>query len=228
LTREHFGSTNWQKIVNRAFSHYWRAMKKLRQVGASDSTKWKQAFDEAGAQSRLLAEEKSKLQNPSYANVWREIMKPLDGEQWLGGGEPGRGYAVNPESSGIFRNLVYLLLGTTFRELITELEKTPRAYSKLLKVHNAYYRLRLGKASYSDLKLKFHNDHFSIMVQGLDFGLDQLNEWQLADCFDEICPCGRWRHSVGSLSKFRTSVKRACERLRQSVNEPTSFDASGR
>ena len=227
MKREHFGRANWRDLVNHAFSHYWRAMKNLRRVDASDPTKRKQVFDEAGAESRLLAKAISELKNPSYATVWREIIKPLDGEQWPGGGELGRGYAVNPESSGIFRSLVYLLLGITFRELITDLENNPHAYRKLLKAHNAYCRLRLGKTSYNDLKLKFHNDHFSIMVQGLDFGLDQLNEWQLVDCFDEICPCGRSRHSVGSLSKFRTTVKRACERLRQSVNEPTSFDTSG-
>lgn len=202
-------------------------MKKLRQVGASDPAKWKPAFDEAAAESRLLAVEISKLQNPKYANVWREIIRPLDGEVWPGGGEAGRGYAENPESTGIFRTLVYLLLGITFRELITEFEKDVHVYPKLLRVHNAYYRLRSGKTSFNDLKLKFQHDHFSIMVQGLDFGLDRLNEWQLADCFDEICPCGRHRHSVGSLSKFRTSVKQACERLRVSVEKPTSFEMPG-
>jgi len=42
---------------------------------------------------------------------------------------------------------------------------------------------------------KTQYDHFTLMVQGLDFGLNRLNEFELAACLDDICPCAQ-RHSV--------------------------------
>jgi hypothetical protein len=224
MKRKYFAREEWRQRVNPVFVKYWNASKRFHAVDINDRKKWKKAFNEMGAASRLLAEEESKIQNPRFTRVWREILRPLDGEVWPGGGEAGKGYAVNPESSAFFRDLVFLILGVTFRELIVQLERDPGRYPKLLKVHRAYYRFRAGKTSFRDLKLKFHFDHFSIMVQGLDFGLGGLNESELAACFDEICPCGRYRHSVGFLTKFRTSVKQACERLRESMNKPTSFE----
>jgi hypothetical protein len=227
VKRRYFENTDWRLGVNHGFAEYWSALKKFNQIDASDRERRERARYESEAASRRLAEEVAKLQNPIYANVWQEILKPLDGEVWPGGGEPGRGYAVNPEGSSFFRTLVFLLLGTTFRELITELDNDPRVYAKLLKVHTAHYRFLAGEGSFRDLKLKFQIDHFSIMVQGLDFGLETLNQWQLAKCFDEICSCGRHRHSVEGLKRFRTSVKKACKRLRESVNKPTSFEMAG-
>jgi hypothetical protein len=227
VKRRYFENTDWSLGVNEGFSEYWRALKKFDQVNVTDWERREQARNESEAASRRLAQEIPKLRNPNYANVWQEILKPLDGEVWPGGGEPGRGYAVNPESRSFFRTLVFLLLGTTFRELIAELDKDPRVYAKLLKVHTAHYRFLTGGGSFRDLKLKFQIDHFSIMVQGLDFGLETLNQWQLAKCFDEICSCGRHRHSVEGLKSFRTDVKKACKRLRESVSKPTSFAMPG-
>lgn len=223
MKRRYFENTDWHPDVNEGFAEYWSALKNFNQINVSDWERRERARYENESASRRLAEEIPKLQNPIYANVWQEILKPLDGEVWPGSAEPGRGYAVNPESSSFFRTLVFLLLGTTFRELITELDRDPRVYPKLLKVHTAHYRFLTGGGSFRDLKLKFQIDHFSIMVQGLDFGLERLNQWQLANCFDEICSCGRHRHSVEGLKTFRTNVKKACARLRESVNKPTSF-----
>lgn len=224
MKRRPFDANKRRPHVNAAFEGYWSAVKRYQSVDANNRAEWKKGFDEMGAASRLLAEEESKIKNPRFTKVWSEILKPLDGEIWPVRAEAGKGYAVNPESSALFRDFVFLILGITFRELIVQLEKDPAVYPKLLKVHRAYYRFCIGKVSFRDLKLKFHYDHFSIMVQGLDFGLAALNEWELADCFDEICPCGRYRHSPGVLSRFRTEVKQACERLRESINKPTSFE----
>lgn len=213
-----------RRYVNAAFEDYWSAVKRYQSVDVNNQGQWKKAFDEMGVASRRLAEDQSKIKDPKFTKVWSEILKPLDGEIWPSRADTGKGYALNPESSALFRILAFLILGVTFRELIVQLEKNPAVYPKLLKVHRAYYRFLLGKASFRDLKLKFHFDHFSIMVQGLDFGLAAINEWELADCFDEICPCGRHRHSSGVLSRFRTEVKQACERVRVSTKRPTSFE----
>jgi hypothetical protein len=101
--------------------------------------------------------------------------------------------------------------GITFRELIYQVEigKSRAAHRKLMAVHRDYWKLiTKGPAA---LKVGRKWDHFSVLIQGLDFGLDRLTPEELAECLDEICPCGL-RHSVGYLKKVRTSVKQACDR----------------
>jgi hypothetical protein len=58
------------------------------------------------------------------------------------------------------------------------------------------------------LKLKFGWDHFRIVTQGLDFGLDELTPDELAECLNEICPCGRKKHSAEYLKKVRSLIRR--------------------
>jgi hypothetical protein len=205
------------------FVRYWAARKRLG-VADRSGAKWKEAFQELAAASRIFPNEEAKHKESIYTTSWQEITRPLDGEMWPPKAlEAGKGYAVNPEASPFFRFVVFLKLGITFRELITELEKDRSSYAKLLKVHRDYERLHVGKASVRDLKLKFNLDHFSIMLQGLAYGLNELSELELAACFDEICPCAQ-RHSVEWLKKFRTRVKKACEHLQESKNEPTTIN----
>ena len=75
-------------------------------------------------------------------------------------------------------------------------------------VHRDYWKYRNG-ANYENLKLKF--SHFGIIWQGLNFGFDALTPDELADCLDEICPCGQ-KHSPEYFKKLRTRIKRACKR----------------
>ena len=117
-------------------------------------------------------------------------------------------YPVNPEGSPLFRMLVFLKHGVTFRELIrqVDIEKSQAAHRKLISVHRDYWRILTG-AKFHDLKLKFNWDHFEVITHGLDFGLDGLDEYELADCLDEICPC-RLKHSPTYLKKLRMTIKR--------------------
>jgi len=156
----------------------------------------------------------AKLHDPISPRVWKAINADLDGIQTeITGAEGGMAYAVNPESSVVFRQMVFLKFGITYRGLITEvdLENSARAYAKLQKVHLEMFRLKSGM-SHRDLKLKFNYDHFFLMVQGLDLGLNKLNPRELAACFDELCPCDR-RHSVEYIRKFRTRVRKAVKTL---------------
>ena len=75
-----------------------------------------------------------------------------------------------------------------------------------------YYRLLTGRVPLADLKLKFNYDHFTLIVQGLDFGLNRLNEFELAACLDEICPCAQ-RHSVEYLKRLRRLIRKTCDLL---------------
>jgi hypothetical protein len=123
-------------------------------------------------------------------------------------------YPENPESSGIFRILVFLKHGVTFRELIQQIDidKNPSAHRKFMAVHRIYWRLLSG-IEFKDLNLKFELDHFGIIMQGVDFGIDKLTPDELAACLDEICPCGKKKHSLEYLKKLRTRIKQACNRL---------------
>jgi len=221
MRRKFLERNEWRKRVDPVFVQYWSATKKLIVVGPKNRAEKKRAFDELSAASRLMPNAPPKVQNPISARVWAEIHRPLDGETWPHGGEPGKAYAVNPEASSFFRDLVFLQLGISYRELITRAERESNAHRVLLRIHRDYYRF-CWECGFKGLRLKFNLDHFRIIVQGLDYGLNSLNEIELASCFDEICPCAQV-HSGEYLKKLRRRVKTACDRLIESTNKPTSI-----
>lgn len=122
-------------------------------------------------------------------------------------------YPQNPESSALFRTLVFLKYGVTFRELICEIatKKDSAAHRKLMSVHRDYWRFLSG-VPLQDMKLRFGSDHFHVVTQGFDFGFDRLTPEELADCLDEICPCSQ-KHSPDYLKKLRARIKHACLHL---------------
>jgi hypothetical protein len=68
------------------------------------------------------------------------------------------------------------------------------------------------------------------MELGLNLGLDSLTDEELADCFDEMCPCGK-DHDADALKKQRTRVRKQLqaasdERLRL-IPSRQRFLASG-
>ena len=186
--------------------------------------KSKEAFDRAfqrlAVASRPFNDRRSKLQNPLAVQVWTAINAPLDGEGKFEG-VPGMAYAVSPESGGFFRTLVFLKYGITFRALIAEIERNHSSYQKLIAIHRDYYRMLSGQTALDRLKLKFNSNHFSVILQGLDFGFKKLNEFQLADCLDKICPCCKL-HSVEYFKKLRARIERKCKTMISSI-EHTSW-----
>jgi hypothetical protein len=226
MKRKTFERNEWRRRVNPVFVRYWSAIKRERRVDAHDRKECKYAHDEVAVASRLLATEQSKIQNSNYSRIWPEIIRPLDGEVWPGSGEPGKRYAVNPEASAFFRDLVFLKFGITYRELITLAENDQKAHRMLLRVHRDYFRFRWSGNGFDNLRLKFNLNHFEIIAQGLDYGLDRLNEFELGSCLNEICPCAQ-RHSTEYLKKLRARMKKACGRLLESAKKPTSFKMPG-
>jgi hypothetical protein len=223
MKSKYLDRNEWRNRVSPAFSQYWNAIKRQRVIDPNNKKASTKAFDEVAAASRLLHAEQSTIQEPKYGRLWHEITRPLDGEVWPSSGEPGKGYAVNPEASSFFRDLVFLKFGMTYRELITQMEKDEGAHRKLLRVHQDFYRFRWSGNGFRNLRLKFNLDHFQLLVQGLDFGLDTLNEWELGTCFNEICPCAQ-RHSGEYLKKLRARAKKYCAQVFESMNKPTSFE----
>lgn len=219
--------SGWHQKVNPAFVQWWLARKAnaaLRNVSEENKREkeWNRNYKELCAASRLLNTEQRKIENPQFAGL--DFTKPLDGEPWPWPieGEPGKAYITNPESSSMFRTLVFLKYGVTFRELVCELERDPRAYKKWMHVHADYHRFRWGRPP-EKLKMKFNLTHFGIIIQGLDFGLKKLNEEELAECLDEICPCSQ-PHSADYLKKLRAQMIRACKSLAVRNAQPTTLD----
>lgn len=179
---------------------------------------FQRTFEDLSLASRLLNEERVKIKDPIAKELRKAFSAPLDGEGKFDAGTPGMAYALNPEAESLFRYLVFLKYGVTFRGLIMEIQRDPRAYRKLLQVHHDYYRLRTGKLPLDRLKLKFSWDHFGIILEGLDFGLNQLNEIELAACLDTICPCAG-PHSEEYFKKLRARIRKACKNI---VSNPDS------
>jgi hypothetical protein len=183
--------------------------------------KFHEWFREFAAASRALDDARSRIKDSLAAKIHQAVFKRLDVEVPLEGPPPSTGrdqeetitYPQNPESSAIFRQIVFLKYGVTFRQLIhqIDIEKSPNAQRKLMAVHRDFWRLQSG-IRFENLKLKFSYKHFKIMVDGVDFGLDSLTHDELADCLDEICPCGQ-KHSPEYLKKLRTRIKKAYNRL---------------
>lgn len=72
---------------------------------------------------------------------------------------------------------------------------------KLQRTEEDAFRIKHGKA----LK-KFQGDpiHRDIFQFGIGLGLENLSSEELADCFDEVCPCGAEGHNADALKKQRS------------------------
>jgi hypothetical protein len=218
----------WRARVTSGFVRYWSAMRANHALARiRDRTEQKRAFrrsyEELIKASHDLQREQQKITDGISAKVWLAISALLDGEGEFRGGGSGKAYVTSPESNSLFRELVFLKYGITYRELMVEVEKNPSAYRDLLSVHNDFSRFLAGKLKMCDLKLKFRFIHFQMMVQGFDHGILDLNAWELASCYDEICPCGQ-KHSVDYLKKLRLRVYKACLRLLAHANDPTTIE----
>jgi hypothetical protein len=227
--RRGFIGGSWRDKVNPVFVDWWSSQKKNRALGKiKDTTEFKRHFyewkKEAAPLSRAIIEARRQIKESVGGMLLAEIMKGMFTEGPSIGppvdeGEEGQTYAENPESSPFFRWLVFFKYGITFRELICQIdiEKSPAAHRKLMAVHRDYWKMISGH-SHKDLKLRFNWDHFFIITEGLDFGLDQLTPEELCDCLDEICPCAQ-RHSDQYLKKVRTAIMQACLRYRRPLNQ---------
>lgn len=221
--RPGFIREGWRARVHPAFANYWLSLKKNRALPKVDDQKqserqFEEWFRKFSAASRAYDEAREKIQNPVGPKIQSAILRRLDIEGPMIvppslAGQEATFYPANPESSAIFRKLVFLKHGITFRELIhqIDIEKNPTAHRKLMAIHRDFWRLLSG-AVFKDFKLKFSMDHFDIITQGFDFGLDKLTPEELTDCLDEICPCSQ-KHSPEYLKKLRARIKQACNRV---------------
>jgi len=81
------------------------------------------------------------------------------------------------------------------------------AHDKVQRVRNDFWRAMHARQSVEPFKR--NPNHCDLLELGLNLGLKALTAEELADCFDEMCPCGE-AHDADVLKKLRARV---CGRL---------------
>jgi hypothetical protein len=224
---------DWHQRVDPAFLHYWSQKKLNPGWGSAEEARDENLPKKKAARSgtrmadatRKLDAVAAKLGDSTWGFLQSAILKPLDIElkpedrqqSSSGSNNKAIAYPINPEASAFFRKLVFLKHGITFRELIwrCDIEKDPDAHRMLMKVHRDYWLVQSGR-EFKGMRLKFSWDHFDMIAHGLDFGFDKLDHYELAECLDEICPCGTPKHSAEYAKKQRTWIKQQWKRISDS------------
>jgi len=96
--------------------------------------------------------------------------------------------------------------GKTFKQLLEEDRNGVRQSSmRVLTVGRDYQRWRYRELDPEKAKFKLDREHQVLIQYGLAFGVESLSAEELADCFNELCPCGK-THFPENLRKLRTRV----------------------
>jgi len=129
----------------------------------------------------------------------------------------------------MFAALCWYKYGKTIKELVQQSAAgSPKASTQLLNLMRDYDRWRFGKPHRRQSGSKFDLNHHSLMTSGLDLGLDRLTADELADCFDELCSCGK-EHSPENLRKLRERMIKALERIKTGAKanqEPPALETN--
>ena len=119
-------------------------------------------------------------------------------------------YPATPDMSDEQYTLAWLAwnkYGKTLKQLLEEDKAGVKQSSeRLVTIRQEYNRWRYDKQDPEKLKFKFDREHQTLIIMGLDFGIDSLTAEELADCFNELCACGEW-HSPENLRKLCTRTK---------------------
>jgi hypothetical protein len=102
--------------------------------------------------------------------------------------------------------------GKTLEQLIDEdrrgVEKSSR---QLLSVQQEFQRWRYGKQDAEDVQTKFDREHWTLIMWGLDMGVQKLTQEELADFANDVCLCGSKQHLPENLRKLRTRILKFLE-----------------
>jgi hypothetical protein len=88
-------------------------------------------------------------------------------------------------------------------------EKSSR---QLLSVQKGYQDWRYRKLDINKTRFKFDSHHILIMQTGMELGFRVLSSVELADCYDEMCNCGK-SHDPENMKKLSTRVIKIMDRL---------------
>jgi hypothetical protein len=84
--------------------------------------------------------------------------------------------------------------------------------SRVLRTETDMERLRCGKPI---RPFKGHLEHQNVFENFWGFGIDKLSPEELADFFNQFCPCNSEGHDPDALKKHRARFKRSIERFVQ-------------
>ena len=100
-----------------------------------------------------------------------------------------------------------------------EWDGSVKAAKNLVRLREDWQQLERGQK----LKpFKGHLDHRQILEVGLSLGLEKLTAEELADCFDQICPCGE-NHDADAMKKHRARVSKEVQTARSFMKDPSRF-----
>jgi hypothetical protein len=83
---------------------------------------------------------------------------------------------------------------------------------QLLSVQKAYQEWRYGKLDVNKMRFKFDSHPILIMQAGLELGFRALSLAEIADCYGEMCNCGK-SHDPENMNKLRARVIKIMNRL---------------
>ena len=113
----------------------------------------------------------------------------------------------------------------TPRWLAVEKEKEGdlKAHKQVVRANDEFWRMINGYGPVAPFKVD--QAHTDLLELGLHLGLKMLSAEELADCFDEVCACGR-SHDADALKKQRSRVLKDLETalqegLRHALRRPS-------
>jgi hypothetical protein len=113
-------------------------------------------------------------------------------------------------AAGTLEWLCWRRFGQPLSALIAEeKEGSLEAHKRVLRVIDEFWRLLHGQGPLAPFK--GHSKHSELMELGLSLGLGTLTDDELADCFDEVCICGKV-HDPDALKKQRARVRKQLQR----------------
>jgi hypothetical protein len=102
--------------------------------------------------------------------------------------------------------LCWFKYNKTYSQLLKEREAgNLKAIKQFHNINLEFDKWQFGHLDPNKLKFKTDIDHFDLMMAGLDLGLATCTAEQLADCFDDLCPCGK-EHDPENLKKLRERI----------------------
>ncbi len=118
-----------------------------------------------------------------------------------------------PEAQFALGWLAFNKFGKSIVELIQgDAAADERSSRQLMSVQRDFQDWRYGKLDINKMRFKFDSRHILIMQTGLELGFRALSPVELADCYDEMCNCGK-SHDPENMGKLRTRVIKIMDRL---------------
>jgi membrane carboxypeptidase/penicillin-binding protein len=75
---------------------------------------------------------------------------------------------------------------------------------------------RYGTLDINKILFKLDSHQYQIMQAGLELGIRDLSPTEMADCYDEMCNCGKF-HDPENINKLRTRVIKIMDRLTKAL-----------